>query len=64
MAELLEQSQQLLAFEEPTPKVYPHQIAFNVLPHIDQREPFQSPEVVPLLLNVIVSYVYTELPKH
>ena len=39
MAELLEQSRQLLAFKEPTPKVYPHQIAFNVLPHIDDFLP-------------------------
>jgi len=39
MAELLEQTQQLLAFKEPTPSVYPHQIAFNVLPHIDDFLP-------------------------
>ena len=37
----------------------------NVLPHIDQKEPFQFPDVVPLILNVIVSYVYKSLPpKH
>ncbi len=39
MAELLEQSQQLLAFKELTPRVYPQQIAFNVLPHIDDFLP-------------------------
>ena len=39
MAELLEQTQQLLAFQEVKPKVYPHQIAFNVLPHIDDFLP-------------------------
>jgi len=35
MDELLEETQALLSFKEPEPKVYPHQIAFNCLPHID-----------------------------
>ena len=39
MAELLEQCQHLLAFQEVNPNVYPHQIAFNVLPHIDDFLP-------------------------
>ncbi len=39
MDELLEESQDLLSFKEPTPKVYPHQIAFNCLPHIDDFLP-------------------------
>ena len=33
--ELLEQSRAALAGEKSVPKVYPHQIAFNVLPHVD-----------------------------
>ena len=33
--EMLEQSRALLAGEHAEPKVYPRQIAFNVLPHID-----------------------------
>ena len=37
LEELRTQTQQVLAGEEVTPQVYPHQIAFNVLPHI---EPF------------------------
>ncbi len=39
MDELLEESQELLSFQEPTPKVYPYQIAFNCLPHIDDFLP-------------------------
>ena len=39
MEELLEQAQDLLSFKEPAPKVYPHQIAFNCLPHIDDFLP-------------------------
>ena len=35
MAELREQTRQVLDGQEPTRKVYPHQIAFNCLPHID-----------------------------
>lgn len=35
VAELLEQTRSLLANETIKPKVYPNQIAFNVLPHID-----------------------------
>jgi aspartate-semialdehyde dehydrogenase len=35
MEELLEQTRDILSFREPTLSVYPHQIAFNVLPHID-----------------------------
>lgn len=33
--ELLDQVRAILSFGEVTPQVYPHQIAFNVLPHID-----------------------------
>ena len=39
MDELAEQCQQLLSFEDPKPKVYPHHIAFNCLPHIDDFLP-------------------------
>jgi aspartate-semialdehyde dehydrogenase len=35
MDELLEETQALLSFQEAKPKVYPVQIAFNCLPHID-----------------------------
>jgi aspartate-semialdehyde dehydrogenase len=35
MDELAEQCQQLLSFGDPKPRVYPHHIAFNCLPHID-----------------------------
>ncbi len=37
--ELTEQSKDILAGEEPTSSVYPHQIAFNVLPHVDDFQP-------------------------
>jgi len=33
--ELLDQTRDILNFKEPECHVYPHQIAFNVLPHID-----------------------------
>ncbi len=36
MDELLEQTRALLSFQDVSCKVYPHQIAFNVLPHIDK----------------------------
>ena len=36
MDELLNQTTDLLNFKEVNPSVYPHQIAFNCLPHIDQ----------------------------
>lgn len=39
MDELMEQCKDLLSFKEPTPKVYPYQIAFNCLPHIDEFLP-------------------------
>ena len=39
MDELMEETQALLSFKEPEPKVYPHQIAFNCLPHIDDFLP-------------------------
>ena len=39
MDELLEEARDLLSFKEPTPKVYPYQIAFNCLPHIDDFLP-------------------------
>jgi len=35
MEELLQQSRQVLEGKSPVPHVYPHQIAFNLLPHID-----------------------------
>jgi aspartate-semialdehyde dehydrogenase len=35
MDELVEQTKDILSFKEPTIAVYPHQIAFNILPHID-----------------------------
>lgn len=36
MDELMEECQALLNFQAPQPSVYPHQIAFNCLPHIDE----------------------------
>ena len=36
MDELLNQTKDILNFREISPSVYPHQIAFNCLPHIDQ----------------------------
>ncbi|GJL60000.1 MAG: aspartate-semialdehyde dehydrogenase [Nitrospirales bacterium] len=39
MEELVEQSRQLLSFGEAKVSVYPHQIAFNCLPHIDDFLP-------------------------
>ncbi len=39
MDELLEECQDLLSFKEATPNVYPFQIAFNCLPHIDEFLP-------------------------
>lgn len=36
MDELLQQTKDLLNFREATSSVYPYQIAFNVLPHIDK----------------------------
>ncbi|MFB3145607.1 MAG: aspartate-semialdehyde dehydrogenase [Nitrospirales bacterium] len=39
MDELAEQCRQLLSFEDIKLKVYPHQIAFNCLPHIDDFLP-------------------------
>ena len=38
MDELLEQTRAILAFQSADVKVYPHQIAFNCLPHIDDFE--------------------------
>lgn len=35
VAELRQQAEGFLAGDEPAPEVYPHPIAFNVLPHID-----------------------------
>lgn len=35
MDELVTECKDLLSFREPRPKVYPYQIAFNCLPHID-----------------------------
>ncbi|MGD8996412.1 MAG: aspartate-semialdehyde dehydrogenase, partial [Syntrophobacterales bacterium] len=34
MDELTEQTRNLLSFQEATPEVYPHRIAFNCFPHI------------------------------
>lgn len=39
MEELIDQSRQLLSFGEAKVSVYPHQIAFNCLPHIDDFLP-------------------------
>lgn len=39
MEELMDESKALLSFGQPQPKVYPHQIAFNCLPHIDEFLP-------------------------
>jgi aspartate-semialdehyde dehydrogenase len=39
MEELMDESKTLLSFGQPQPKVYPHQIAFNCLPHIDDFLP-------------------------
>jgi len=39
MDELMEECRDLLSFRSPAPKVYPHQIAFNCLPHIDDFLP-------------------------
>jgi aspartate-semialdehyde dehydrogenase len=39
MDELMEECKALLGFKQPEPKVYPHQIAFNCLPHIDEFLP-------------------------
>lgn len=36
IAELIEQTKQVLENKPTDPKIYPHQIAFNVLPHIDE----------------------------
>jgi aspartate-semialdehyde dehydrogenase len=35
MSELIEQTRQILEGKEAKPSVYPHRIAFNVIPHID-----------------------------
>lgn len=39
MDELMEECKDLLSFRTPEPKVYPYQIAFNCLPHIDDFLP-------------------------
>jgi aspartate-semialdehyde dehydrogenase len=39
MDELMEECRDLLSFRTPEPKVYPHQIAFNCVPHIDDFLP-------------------------
>jgi len=39
MDELMEECRDLLNFREPRPTVYPYQIAFNCLPHIDDFMP-------------------------
>ena len=39
MDELGKQTRQLFSFEDIEPSVYPHQIAFNCLPHIDEFLP-------------------------
>ncbi|HXF91752.1 MAG TPA: aspartate-semialdehyde dehydrogenase [Nitrospiraceae bacterium] len=39
MDELMEETRALLSFKEAKPKVYPYQIAFNCLPHIDEFLP-------------------------
>lgn len=47
MAELTEQSKQVLDGQETNPSQYPHQIAFNVLPHIGslKEDDYYSEEV-------------------
>ncbi len=35
MEELADQTRAIMSFQDPVAKVYPHQIAFNCLPHID-----------------------------
>ncbi|HJU04209.1 MAG TPA: aspartate-semialdehyde dehydrogenase [Nitrospiraceae bacterium] len=39
MDELMDECTELLSFRAPEPKVYPYQIAFNCLPHIDDFLP-------------------------
>ncbi len=39
MDELMDETKELLSFRHPEPKVYPFQIAFNCLPHIDEFLP-------------------------
>ncbi|MEK7268394.1 MAG: aspartate-semialdehyde dehydrogenase, partial [Nitrospirota bacterium] len=39
MDELIDECKDLLNFKQPRPKVYPFQIAFNCLPHIDEFLP-------------------------
>jgi aspartate-semialdehyde dehydrogenase len=39
MDELMDECKDLLSFKEPMPRVYPYQIAFNCLPHIDDFLP-------------------------
>jgi len=39
MDELMEGCRDVLGFKEPQPQVYPYQIAFNCLPHIDEFLP-------------------------
>lgn len=39
MDELMDECRDLLSFRSPEPKVYPYQIAFNCLPHIDDFLP-------------------------
>jgi aspartate-semialdehyde dehydrogenase len=39
MDELMTETQDLLSFKQANPKVYPYQIAFNCLPHIDDFLP-------------------------
>jgi len=39
MDELMDECKDLLRFKQPRPKVYPFQIAFNCLPHIDEFLP-------------------------
>lgn len=39
MEELMQQTKDLLSFKEPVSSVYPQQIAFNCLPHIDEFLP-------------------------
>jgi aspartate-semialdehyde dehydrogenase len=35
MEELADQTRAIMSFQDPVARVYPHQIAFNCLPHID-----------------------------
>ena len=51
--ELMAQTRAYVAGSPIVPAVYPHQIAFNLLPHIDTFEPdgYSREEIIALLTN-------------